>query len=110
MPRYVINVWEMCIKALEQLGGHGRYVPLKDIVDKVQELWPRESVNEGTIRCQIFRHCINCHPTHDDFPDKGRMWKQRKLFITDGKGNYRFYDQKKDESIYMKAIEEDEHK
>lgn len=98
----------MCVKALEQLGGHERYVPLKDAVRKVQELWPKENVNEGTIHDQVFRHCINCHPTHDDFPDRGKMWKQRKLFVTDGKGNYRFYDEKKDRSIYMMAIKEDE--
>jgi len=77
-------------------------------VSKVQEMWPTENVNEETIRCQVFRHCVNCHPTHDEFPDRGKMWKQRQLFITDGKGNYRFYDEKKDKSIYMMAIEEDE--
>lgn len=98
----------MCVKALENLGGHERYVPLKDIVKKVQELWSRENVNDGTIRDQVFRHCINCHPTHDEFPDQGKMWRQRKLFVTNGKGNYRFYDEKKDRSIYMMAIKEDE--
>ena len=108
MPRYVIYVWKMCIQALEKLGGRERYVPLKDIVSKVQEMWSAENVNEETIRCQVFRHCVNCHPTHDQFPDRGKMWKQRQLFITDGKGNYRFYDEKKDKSIYRMAIEEDE--
>jgi len=30
------------------------------------------------------------------------------LFITDGKGNYRFYDEKKDKNVYMVALKEDE--
>lgn len=99
----------MCVKALEQLGGRNeKYVPLKDIVSKVRELWPTENVNEGTIRDQVFRHCINCHPTHDEFPDQGKMWKQRKLFVTDGRGNYRFYDEEMDRNIYMAALREDE--
>jgi len=109
MPRYVIPVWEMCVEVLEQLGGrNGKYVPLKDIVGRVRELWLGENVNEETIRCQVFRHCINCHPTHDEFPDRGKMWKQRKLFVTDGKGNYRFYDEKIDRNIYLAALREDE--
>jgi hypothetical protein len=98
----------MCIKALEQLSGREKYVPLKDIVSAVRELWPRENVNEGTIRDQIFRHCINCHPTHDEFPDRGKMWRQRRLFITDGKGNYRFYDEKRDKHVYIMAIQQHE--
>ncbi|MEM3700675.1 MAG: hypothetical protein QXL57_07420 [Candidatus Bathyarchaeia archaeon] len=98
----------MCIQALEQLGGRKKYVPLKDIVAKVHELWLTQNVNEETIRCQVFRHCINCHPTHDEFPDKGKMWRQRKLFVTDGKGNYRFYDEGKDRKIYVASLREDE--
>ena len=109
MPGYVVPVWKMCVKALEQLGGRNKkYVPLKDIVSKVRRLWPTENVNEGTIRDQVFRHCINCHPTHDEFPDGGKMWKQRALFVTDGNGNYRFYDEKKDRNIYLTALKEDE--
>lgn len=109
MRKYSIFVWEMCIKALEQLSGRDeKYVSLKDIVSKVHELWSRENVNEGTIRDQVFRHCINCHPTHDEFPDRGKMWRRRKLFITDGKGNYRFYNEKTDRNIYAKALKEDE--
>lgn len=107
MPRYTIPVWEMCIKALEQLGGRKGYVSLRDIVDKVRELWFEENVNEETICCQIYRHCVNCHPRHDQFPDKGKMWKQRRLFITDGKGNYRFYNEETDKEIYLKALQED---
>lgn len=109
MPRYVIPVWEMCVKALEKLGERNEeYVPLKDIVSKVRELWLTENVNKGTIRDQVFRHCINCHPTHDEFPDRGKMWRQRKLFVTDGRGNYRFYDEKTDRNMYMVALREDE--
>jgi hypothetical protein len=108
MKRYTIPVWEMCVKALEQLDGGKKYVSLKNIVDKVRELWLTENVNEETIRCQIFRHCVNCHPTHDQFPDGGKMWRRRKLFVTDGKGNYRFYDEKSDREIYLKALQEDE--
>lgn len=110
MPRYVIPVWKMCVKALEELGGRERYISLKDVVSKVHELWPRENVNEGTIRCQVFRHCVNCHPTHDDFPDHGKMWKQRRLFVTDGTGNYRFYDEERDRNTYMAALREDNEK
>ena len=106
--RYSIYVWQMCIQALEELGGHARYIPLIDIVQKVHELWPDENVNKGTIRDQTFRHCINCHPTHDEFPDKGKMWKRRKLFVTDGEGNYRFYDENKDKEMYHLAVMEDE--
>lgn len=99
----------MCVRALEQLGGRGeKNIPLKDNVSKILELWPTENVDEQTIRCQVFRHCINCHPTHDEFPDKGKMWKQRSLFITDRKGNYRFYNQKTDENVYISAVKEDE--
>jgi hypothetical protein len=59
----------MCNKALDELGRHSeRYIPLCDIVRKVHELWPTENVNEGTIRDQVFRHRINCHPTLTNFP------------------------------------------
>jgi hypothetical protein len=108
MPRYEIPVWEMCAQALEILGGHENYVPLKSIINKIHELWPKEHVNDDTIRCQILRHCINCHPSHDDFPDKGKMWRQRKLFISDKQGNYRFYREKTDYNKYSEALKEDE--
>jgi len=108
LPRYEIPVWEMCEKALKELDGHQKFVFLKDIISKVHKLWPRERVNENTIRCQVLRHCINCHPSHDEFPDKGKMWRQRKLFISDGQGGYRFYNEKRDHGIYIKALEEDE--
>ena len=52
-------------------------------------------------------HCISRHPAHDSFPDKGRKWKQRKSFVTEGCGRYRFYDEDKDKEIYEKALEED---
>jgi len=107
MPRYEIPVWKMCEKALEELDGREKLVSLKAVVNKVRELWPRERVNENTIRCQVLRHCVNCHPSHDEFPDKGKMWRRRKLFITDGQGNYRFYDEKTDHGTYTKALEED---
>jgi hypothetical protein len=109
MVKYAIPVWQMCVRALDQLGGRdGQLIPLIEIVRKVRELWPIENVNEGTIRDQVFKHCINCHPTHDEFPDRGKMWKQRKLFVTDGQGNYRFYDQKIDAIVYMSAVKQDE--
>ena len=59
------------------------------------------------MRCQVIMHCISRHPAHDSFPDKGRKWKQRKSFVTEGCGRYRFYDEDKDKEIYEKALEED---
>ena len=109
MVRYCIQVWEMCSKALTDLYGNEKYVPLIDIVHKIQQMYPNENVNEGTIRCQVVVHCINRHPAHDDFTDKGKIWKRTKLFITDGNGRYRFYNEEieKDREIFNKAIEED---
>ena len=107
MVRYCIPVWEMCSKALTDLQGNEKYVPLIDIVHKIHQMYPNENVNETTIRCQIISHCINRHPSHDKFPDKGKKWKKTRLFITDGNGRYRFYNEEKDREIFNKAVEED---
>ena len=70
-------------------------------------MYPNENVKENTIRCHVIMYCINRHPAHDDFPDKGKIWKRTKLFITDENGRYCFYNEERDRAIYDKAIEED---
>ncbi len=104
MTRYSKPVWEMGRDALRELGGNDVWVRLAEIVDRVQSNYATENVNSSTIRCQIFCHCVNRHPTHDDFPDKGRMWQERRLFVTDGSGNYRLYSEPRDIAIYREAL------
>jgi len=107
MSKYSKPVWQMCKEAAAQLGGKYKWIPLLEIVKQVQKNYPEESVNKGTIRDQIFRHCVNCHPTHDHFPDRGKSWRERKVFVTDGKGNYRLFDEVKDKEIYEEELRRD---
>ena len=107
MPRYSIPVWKMCVEALNALGGETSFIPLITIVNKVRELYTSENVNEGTIRHQVLCHCVNCHPGHDSYVEKGRYWREKKLFVSDGRGNYRFYSDQTDRDLYIRALEED---
>jgi hypothetical protein len=106
MARYSIPVWRMAKKALIELGGEHRYVPLIDIVNRVRERWQSENVNESTIRLQVRGRCVNGHPGHDAFPDKGKMWREQPTFISNNAGAYRLFDPQKDQEIYKAALAE----
>ena len=107
MPRYPIPVWQMAKQALNELGGSQNWVRLRDIVQKVREIWVKEDVHPGTIRCQVYARCVNRHPAHDQFPGQGLYWKEQPTFVTNGSGLYRLYDESRDREIYNKAIAED---
>jgi hypothetical protein len=108
MTRYSIPVWRMAKKALIELGGEHRYVPLIDIVNRVRDRWQSENVNEGTIRLQVRTRCVNGHPGHDAFPDRGKMWREQPTFVSNKAGAYRLFDPEKDQDIYKAALVEHE--
>jgi len=73
MKKYSKDVWMMARDMLRELGGDKNWIQLGDIVNGVRNKCASEDVNEGTIRCQVRMRCVNGHPGHDDFPDKGKM-------------------------------------
>ncbi len=106
MARYSIPVWQMAKQALQELGGENQYVPLIYIVNRVREKWKDEEVVPNTIRCQVRMRCVNGHPGHDDYPDKGKMWREQPTFVSNRNGGYRLYQPSKDQAIYEKALAE----
>ena len=81
----------MCVRALEQLGGRGeKNIPLKDIVSKILELWPTENVDEQTIRCQVFRHCINAIRLMMNSPIRGKCGNKEDCLSQIGKATIDF--------------------
>ena len=106
MKSYSIPVWKMAKQALTELGGDKKYVPLIDIVTRVRERWYSEDVNEGTIRHQARMRCVNGHPGHDSYPDRGKMWREQPTFVSDRHGGYRLFDPETDQAIYATALAE----
>jgi hypothetical protein len=106
MARYSIPVWRMARKALIELGGEHSYIPLIDIVNRVRDHWQSENVNEATIRLQVRGRCVNGHPGHNSFPDKGKMWREQPTFVSNNAGAYRLFDPEKDQEIYTAALAE----
>jgi hypothetical protein len=106
MTRYSIPVWQMAKQALQELGGENQYVPLINIVNRVLEKWRDEEVVPNTIRCQVRMRCVNGHPGHDDYPDKGKMWREQPTFVSNRNGAYRLYNPNQDQVIYEKALAE----
>ena len=98
-------VWKMAKDALKDLGGDQNWIQLINIVNKIHERWP--SVNGGTIRCQVRIRCVNGHPGHDEYPDKGKMWRTQPTFISNKSGKYRLYNKERDYIIYLAALKED---
>lgn len=110
MVLYQSPVWRMAKQALEELGGSKQFVPLISIVRRVLENWPDQKINEHTIRLQVRRFCVNGHPGHDAFPDKGKGWRESPTFVSDGKGSYRLFDPEKDRKIFDLALAQDQEK
>lgn len=96
----------MAKKALIELGGENNYIQLISIVNRVHDLWNSENVNVNTIRCQVRMRCVNGHPGHDDFPDKGMLWRTQPTFVSNNAGAYRIFSPEKDREIYNKALAE----
>lgn len=107
MGKYSVPVWKMAKDILCDLGGTEKWIPLIDIVTGVREKWNQENVNEGTIRCQIYCRCVNCHPSHDQFPDNGNIWKKEPTFITNGEAKYKLFNLERDKEIYINSLYED---
>jgi len=105
MNKYSKDVWMMARDALTNLGGDKNWIQLIDIVNKVHENWP--GVNSSTIRCQVRMRCVNGHPSHDEYPDKGKMWREQPTFVCSKPGKYRLYNKERDSSIYLAALTED---
>ena len=101
--KYSRPVWEMAEHVARGLGGNERWLPLIEIVQGVQRRF-QEDVNEHTIRHQVIRHCVNRHPGHDSYPDKGKFWQERRVFVTDGNGNYRLYSEPRDLDVFKDAL------
>ena len=97
----------MARDTLLKLGGDKNWIQLGEIVNGVRSKWANEEVNEGTIRCQVRMRCVNGHPGHDDYPDKGKMWREQPTFIWNKSGKYRLYNKERDYAIYIAALAED---
>jgi len=106
MKSYSIPVWKMVKQALTELGGDKEFVPLINIVTWVRERWYSEDVNEGTIRCQARMRCVNGHPGHDSYPDRGKMWREQPTFVSDRHGRYRIFNPETDQALYAAALAE----
>ena len=105
MSKYSKDVWIMARDTLRELGGENNWVQLGDIVNKIHEKWP--GVNPHTIRCQVRIRCVNGHPSHDQFPDKGKMWREQPTFVSNNSGKYMLYNKDRDYQIYLTALAED---
>ena len=97
----------MARDTLLELGGDKNWIQLGEIVNGVRNRWANENVNEGTIRCQVRMRCVNGHPGHDEFPDKGKMWREQPTFVSDKSGKYRLYNKDRDYAIYLTALKQD---
>ncbi len=107
MAVYSKPVWKLAKEALAKLGGDTNWIQLREIVKKVQEDHPDDHVNEHTIRCQVRGRCVNGHPSHDGFPDKGKMWREQPTFVSNKSGKYRIYNKKRDYAIYLASLAQD---
>ncbi len=105
MTKHSLPVWKMDRDALEALGGDHNWIQLINVVNKVHERWP--DVNGSTIRCQMRMRCVNGHPGHDEYPDKGKMWREQPTFVSNHSGKYRLYNKERDYAIYLAALKED---
>jgi len=107
MKKYSKDVWMMARDILLELGGDNNWIQLGDIVNGVRNRWANEDVVAGTIRCQVRMRCVNGHPGHDEYPDKGKMWKEQPTFVSNKSGKYRLYNKERDYEIYIAALAED---
>ena len=105
MTKYSQPVWKMAKDALAELGGDQNWIQLCNIKRKIHERWP--DVNNNTISCQVRNRCVNGHPGHDEYPDKGKMWREQPTFVSNKSGKYRLYNKERDYVIYLEALKED---
>ncbi len=99
--------WVMARDTLEQMGGKTKSFKMVDIVNKLYEHNPNIQIKKSTVDHQISRFCVNCHPTHDQFPDHGKSWKKNPLFIKEDTGLYRLFDPETDNEIYTFEVMRD---
>ncbi len=86
MPKYSIPVWQMIVSTFEKSEKPDGYVTIREIVERIQDLYPEEKVNKMTIRLQTIFHCVN-HPGKKN--DVSKRWERNPLFFSDGKGGFR---------------------
>ena len=87
MAKYSKPVWQMVKEALEELGE----LTGPTAVQYVQDHYPRDNVNKGTIKLQLIACSVN-HNSARQFDDPNRfLWHL-------GNGRYRAYDPDSDEA------------
>lgn len=82
MP-YSVQVWKMVASAFTK---EDTYLTLKEIVDRINRLYPNDNVKKPTIRLQTIFHCVN-HPGNKN--DTSKRFERNPLFFTDGKEGFR---------------------
>lgn len=83
MSKYSVQVWKMIESVFKE---DDNYLTLKEISDRIHNLYPNDNVNKMTIRLQTIFHCVN-HPGNKN--DTSRRYERNPLFFTDGKESFR---------------------
>lgn len=83
MSKYSVQVWKMVVSTFNKADT---YLTLREIVERVNHLYPNENVKKPTIRLQTIFHCVN-HPGNKN--DTSKRFERNPLFFTDGKDGFR---------------------
>jgi hypothetical protein len=94
MVRYSKPVWQMLLGAAEHYGE----LTSEDAIHYIDEHYPADKVNRGTIRAQLIAASFD-HPSAKHFADPNRFL----MYL--GKGKYRLFKPSVDGAVQMKRRE-----
>lgn len=107
MKRYPKTLSVLVAEAASGLSANHPTFIMADLIRWLQERYPGVAFNQGAVRSHIIQHTVNGHPSHDDYADHGRRWKERPLFMRVGRGVFRVFSKKKDREAYAREVERD---
>lgn len=108
IKRYPKTLSVLVSEAAQGLSVKQRTFSAADVIRWLQEHYPGVEFHNGAVRCHIIQHTVNAHPSHDDYPDHGRRWKEQPVFVRQARGVYRAFDSKKDQAAYDAEVRQDQ--
>jgi len=108
MKRYPKTLSVLVSEAAQGLSSQRSDYSAAEVIRWLQTQYPTVDFHKGAVRCHIVQHTVNAHPSHDGYPDHGRRWKERPVFVRMARGVYRAFDRKKDQAVYDLEVRRDQ--
>ena len=102
-----MTIIQRILPVARTLAAHQPTFTLAEVIAEIKRVHPGVPLNEGTVRCQVAMYCVNAHPAHDGYPDKGASWKRNPHFFKESRGAYRLFNPATDAAVYAAEVARD---